>query len=86
MFEQSFVVAGMACCSTLYLGHTLHNIFAVLQTPGSQIQSCSFKSKEAPPSPHGSEAKGKGCVIEIVLKPFALSSPFTVIMPFVLLT
>ncbi|KAL6315250.1 hypothetical protein AAG906_000329 [Vitis piasezkii] len=47
------VVAGMACCSTLYLGHTLHNIFAVLQTPGSQIQSCSFKSEEARPSPHG---------------------------------
>ena len=58
----------------------------MLQTPDPQIQSRSFKSEEARPSPHGSEAKGKGCVIKIVLKPFALSSPFTVIMPFVLLT
>ena len=40
----------------------------MLQTPDPQIQSRSFKSEEARPSPHGSEAKGKGCVIKIVLK------------------
>ena len=74
----------MTSCSNVYIDHTLHNIFAVLQTPGSEIQSCSFKSEEAPPSPHGSEAKGQGGAIKILLKSFALSSLFTVIMSYVL--
>jgi hypothetical protein len=36
----------MASSSTLYFGRTLHNIFAMFQGLGSQVQHCSIKPKE----------------------------------------
>ncbi|KAF9670507.1 hypothetical protein SADUNF_Sadunf13G0076200 [Salix dunnii] len=50
------VAVGMASSSTLYFGCTLHNIFAMFQGLGSQVQHRSIKPKEITQFPHGNQA------------------------------